>query len=233
MCEIYRYEQPIREWQEQMCWRRPSCTWTFFSTSLRYTACRPLLLLAPLPEATTTAKRTHTTNQRPTLRGQRRESTFAATNRNYLPFSSTKKTYVGIWGNSTFVWFPSNPKSSKKTLEWLNWVDSWWTHVQTGLLKTKEIVHATNYISVICDDVTSVNNTSWILVHCYVVQNWSQIPIFIYLERVINRETAVNLTKVIMSAVSSVGGLRQDDISTKLLSFGTSEKFYQILVCWL
>ena len=35
--------------------------------------------------------------------------------------------------------------------------------------KALEIVHAIRFISLSCDEVTSIDNGSWISIHCYVV----------------------------------------------------------------
>jgi hypothetical protein len=50
---------------------------------------------------------------------------------------------------------------------------------------TKSIVGATQFISLICDGVNTINNQSWLSVHAYVVQNWLQIPIFFSFEHVV------------------------------------------------
>jgi hypothetical protein len=46
-------------------------------------------------------------------------------------------------------------------------------------------VKVANYISIFCDEVTSVDNQSrWLSLHAYVIKNWSWIPILVSLERV-------------------------------------------------
>jgi hypothetical protein len=38
-------------------------------------------------------------------------------------------------------------------------------------LKTTEVIVAAMYISMSCDEVTSIDNSLWISIHCYIVQN--------------------------------------------------------------
>jgi hypothetical protein len=37
---------------------------------------------------------------------------------------------------------------------------------------TKSIVGIAQYLSFICDEVSTIDNQNWLLVHAYVVQNW-------------------------------------------------------------
>jgi hypothetical protein len=50
--------------------------------------------------------------------------------------------------------------------------------------KALEMVRSARFISLSCDEVTSIDNGSWISIHCYVVQNWSRVPILISLQHV-------------------------------------------------
>jgi len=50
------------------------------------------------------------------------------------------------------------------------------------------------YIFLTCDEVSLINNQSWLLVHAYVVQNWLHIPILFYLECVVAGSGVDNLT---------------------------------------
>jgi hypothetical protein len=71
-----------------------------------------------------------------------------------------------------------------------------------------------------CDEVTTIDNQSWISMHSYVVQDWCQIYLLIFLEHVIEGGGAYNLTKVIMGALKEHGGLFDIDVAIKLISFG-------------
>jgi len=37
---------------------------------------------------------------------------------------------------------------------------------------TKSIVGTTNYFSLTYDEISTIDNQSWFLIHAYVVQNW-------------------------------------------------------------
>jgi len=53
--------------------------------------------------------------------------------------------------------------------------------------KIKEVITSSNYLTLSCDEVTMVDNQSWKPIHSNNVQDWCHIPIFIYLEHVIER----------------------------------------------
>jgi hypothetical protein len=42
---------------------------------------------------------------------------------------------------------------------------------------TADAVKAANFISISCNEVTSVDNQSWLSLHAYIIKEWSQIPI--------------------------------------------------------
>ena len=94
------------------------------------------------------------------------------------------------------------------------------------LNKTRMTISVARYIALSCDEVSCIDNSSWISVHAYVVQNWSRVPVLISLEHVTDGGKAKNLTKMIMSAVGSAGGLSQEDIGNRLLCFGTGKLDY-------
>jgi len=73
-----------------------------------------------------------------------------------------------------------------------------------------------DYFSITCEKVTTIDTQSWINIHAYVVQDWAKVS----LEQITKGATASNLTKVIMEATTMKGGLRKDEISTKLMLFG-------------
>jgi hypothetical protein len=42
---------------------------------------------------------------------------------------------------------------------------------------TQFAIGATQYLSLICDEVSTIDNQSWLSIHAYVVQNWLRILI--------------------------------------------------------
>jgi hypothetical protein len=65
-------------------------------------------------------------------------------------------------------------------MHWTNSIS--WAMVQhmhgIVLEATKSIVGATQFISLTCDEVNTIDNQSWLSIHAYVVQNLLQIPTF-------------------------------------------------------
>jgi hypothetical protein len=63
------------------------------------------------------------------------------------------------------------PRNNKK--HWNNSYD--WTMVefmhQVVMRATRATIQAANYISLSCDEVSTVDNQSWLSIHYYVVQN--------------------------------------------------------------
>jgi hypothetical protein len=40
---------------------------------------------------------------------------------------------------------------------------------------TQFVIGATQYSSLICDEISTIDNQSWLSVHAYVVQNWLKL----------------------------------------------------------
>ena len=87
-------------------------------------------------------------------------------------------------------------------------------------LTMKKLVQEARYIAVMVDEVTTVDNGSWLSVHCYVVKNWIRIPLLISLQRVTTAANSNNITTLIMDSVMSGGGLDRPMLARKLLCFG-------------
>jgi len=85
----------------------------------------------------------------------------------------------------------------------------------------KSVIQSANYIAFIADETTTVDNCSYIAVHCYVVQNWTRVPMLILLQKLeANGASADNLTSLIMSALSVKVQLNGDTIASRLICFG-------------
>jgi len=48
----------------------------------------------------------------------------------------------------------------------------------------KEVIKNANYLAVTCDEVTSIDNTSWICIHIYTQQVWTRTPMLLSLQHV-------------------------------------------------
>ncbi len=71
---------------------------------------------------------------------------------------------------------------------------------------------AAHYVAFSCDEVSTMDNQSWLSIHYYVMYNWVRIPMFISLDRVVEGLKNDNLIKVIMGALMIGGGLLIDQI---------------------
>ena len=87
-------------------------------------------------------------------------------------------------------------------------------------LTMKKLVQEARYIAVTVDEVTTVDNGSWLSVHCYVVKDWIRMPLLVSLQRVTTAANSNNITTLIMDSVLSSGGLDRPMLASKLLCFG-------------
>jgi len=67
----------------------------------------------------------------------------------------------------------------------------------------------------------AVDNSSYLSVHCYIVQEWARVPLLVSLQKVTGSATLEHLTDLIISAVSSGGGLDGASLAKKVICFGT------------
>jgi len=83
----------------------------------------------------------------------------------------------------------------------------------------KRKVGASHFVSITCDEVTSVDNGNWLCIHAY-VDNFVRIPHLISLQRLVDGGGADSLISIIMKVLLSIGDLTFDQISRRLISFG-------------
>jgi hypothetical protein len=89
------------------------------------------------------------------------------------------------------------------------------------LKQNKVVIQSANYLAISCDEVTTIDNQSWISIHVYFVHNWCRIPLLVGLEKIIESPSASNLTKILVSCLEKTGGIDKEQIAKMLLSFGT------------
>jgi hypothetical protein len=92
------------------------------------------------------------------------------------------------------------PKNSKE-----HWNDnSGWTMKEAKhwevMKATRVVMGVALYVVLSCDEVSRIDNQSWLYVHYYVVQNWVKNSILISLDRMLEGSSSDNLTNVIMEA---------------------------------
>jgi len=71
-----------------------------------------------------------------------------------------------------------------------------------------------------CDEVTTMDNQSWVNIHAYLVDGFKCISILLNLEKLIGGGTIDNLTIVTSNFLLVYGGLIVEKISNKLICFG-------------
>ncbi len=71
-----------------------------------------------------------------------------------------------------------------------------------------------------CDEVTMMDNQSWVNIHVYLANGFKCILILLNLEKLIGSGTIDNLTIVILNFLLVYGGLIVEKISNKLICFG-------------
>ena len=81
------------------------------------------------------------------------------------------------------------------------------------LLRLRSVVQSARIVSISCDEVTTVNNTSWIGIHVYTMEGWKRVS------HVSTAGIASNLTTVIMDALINEGGLSTNEIAEKVIYF--------------
>jgi hypothetical protein len=87
--------------------------------------------------------------------------------------------------------------------------------------RTKVVVSRAKYISLSCDEVTTVDNQSWISIHAYVLVDWERVLLLLSFERLTEGSTTSHITKVIVNDVVRDGGLAVQDIRERLVCFGS------------
>jgi hypothetical protein len=87
------------------------------------------------------------------------------------------------------------------------------------------IVIGASFLSLSVDEVTIIDNQSWILVHTYVIHAWKIIPFLFTLHHVVEGGNVNNLIVVIVQALMQQRGLTQEETTNRLICFdvdGTS-----------
>ena len=72
-----------------------------------------------------------------------------------------------------------------------------------------------------CDESTAVDNTSWLCLHVYVMQNWSRKSLLLTLQKLdSDGYIADSLLAVITGILAHHGKMEPDEIAAKLICFG-------------
>ncbi len=79
------------------------------------------------------------------------------------------------------------------------------------------------FITCSSDEVTAVDNNSWIYVHAYVVDCWTGVRILVCVYKIVDVLGFNNFIELIMNAMMKGGGLTKEDLSKKFLCFEVDE----------
>jgi hypothetical protein len=86
--------------------------------------------------------------------------------------------------------------------------------------KIKEALSKANYIAISCDEVTTVDNQQWLCVHAYTCSpTKTRDSHLLFLGRVTEGGNANHLKEMILCALRCHGGLDDEQIAEKVISF--------------
>jgi hypothetical protein len=83
----------------------------------------------------------------------------------------------------------------------------------------KQVVSCSMYLVLSCDEVTVIDNQSWVLIHCYIVQDWCWLHILIFLEHVTEGGRQTIWLKLSLKPSKKQRGVSNENV-TKLMSCG-------------
>ncbi len=79
-----------------------------------------------------------------------------------------------------------------------------------------------HFISMNCDEVTTIDNQSWLSIHVYVTKEWKKVPILLNLQCVVDGAIFNNMTSFILKSMMEFRGLSEIDLTNKLVYFGAN-----------
>ncbi len=85
--------------------------------------------------------------------------------------------------------------------------------------KLKKVIVSFKYLALSCDEVITIDNQSWVFIHCYVVQDWCYLFLLIFKEQVTKGKGLNNLIKILMDVLEKHGDVSNVGATTKLMSF--------------
>jgi hypothetical protein len=88
------------------------------------------------------------------------------------------------------------------------------------MVKSRDVLSAAKYLAITCDEVTTLDNQSWISIHAYCVQDFYRQPILVSLECLTEGASTTKLASTLIDAMSNHGGQSKDDLRQKFVSFG-------------
>jgi len=85
------------------------------------------------------------------------------------------------------------------------------------LRTTQNVMQKFLFIFVNCDEVTTIENQSWLSIHVYVIEEWKRVLILLNLQHVVDGTTFDNLTALIGKNLMEFRGLSETNLANKLV----------------
>ncbi len=95
-------------------------------------------------------------------------------------------------------------------------------YMSKQVLKQIQIIFVKASFFLSANEVITVDNQSWVLVHAYVMHAWKKIHILFTLQLVAEGGNANNLIVIIIQVFMQLGGLIQEDSTKRLICFGAN-----------
>jgi hypothetical protein len=89
--------------------------------------------------------------------------------------------------------------------------------------KKKEVIWGARFFSATADEVTTIDNGTWVSITLHYVVDWGRENFLAKLDHVEDGTTSNNLTKVITKAICDITGMSRIDIASRMLAFGAGE----------
>jgi hypothetical protein len=81
-------------------------------------------------------------------------------------------------------------------------------------------VQCAQFIAISADEVTACDNSSWISIHAYLVENWERVPLLLKVQKLVAGTKANDIVAVLVAVLEERGGLKNVDIQKRLVSVG-------------
>jgi hypothetical protein len=115
------------------------------------------------------------------------------------------------------------------------WDMATYMHLEVMAAK-REMLQGAWYFSVSCDEITTMDNGTWVSIHVYVIKGYERFPMLAALEHVQEGATSNNLTKVVMTNLQALSGFDREEIAARLVCFGAGNhllKYSFVLSCMI
>ena len=87
----------------------------------------------------------------------------------------------------------------------------------------KEKIKDSNFIALSLDEVTTIDNTSWVCMHVYTVNNFFRQPFLLFVAKLNRSATTENLYELLKTTLIESGGLDSMEIAKKLVCVGSDD----------